>query len=291
MTACVSLAYPHRTRARDERFASSNPAGSVAGAPHPVDCFGATAHIVSPMTADAIDLHVWLIEAVDSAARAACWNMLSASERQRADRFVFERHRRQYIFAHGLLRMALSDAAPDIAPSDWEFAADAHGRPFIAAPSRPAALHFNLSHTEGCVACVVSGHQAVGVDVEELLPRRAKMGTAEGVFSPDEIAALQGLTPDDFTRRFFDYWTLKEAYLKACGVGLHLPLDRFSMRLGPGGIGIHFDPEIDDDPGRWRFTQNSPSPNHRLSIADGSGVAGGLAIRTRRLRPWPGADQ
>lgn len=244
------------------------------------------------MTVDTIDLHVWLIEAIDSSsAREACRAMLSADERQRADRFVFERHRHQYIFAHGLLRLALSEAAPEIAPSDWTFAAGPHGRPFIAAPARPIALHFNLSHTEGCVACVVSGHETVGIDVEELSPRRARMETAQGVFSSDEIASLQGLAPDDFVNRFFDYWTLKESHLKARGVGLRLPLDRFSMRISPDGVGIRFDPEIDDDAAKWRFTRSSPSPVHRLAIADGSGIAGGLSIRTPALRrPWPGAQ-
>ncbi|MBR0716861.1 4'-phosphopantetheinyl transferase superfamily protein [Bradyrhizobium liaoningense] len=244
------------------------------------------------MTADTLDLYVWLIEAIDSGpAREACREVMSADERQRADRFVFERHRHQFIYAHGMLRLALSEAAPDVAPSDWTFATGPHGRPFIAAPARPRALYFNLSHTEGCVACVVSGHEAVGVDVEELSPRRARMETAEGVFSRDEIASLQGLLPDEFVRGFFDYWTLKEAYLKARGVGLHLPLDRFSMQISPDGIGVSFDPEIDDDAGKWRFTQTSPSSLHRLSIADGSGVSGGLAIRTRALRhPWQGAN-
>ncbi|MBR0831013.1 4'-phosphopantetheinyl transferase superfamily protein [Bradyrhizobium manausense] len=244
------------------------------------------------MTANTIDLHVWLIEAVDSdEAREACRAMLSANERQRADRFVFERHRREFIHAHGMLRLALSQAAPDVAPSDWSFATGPHGRPYVAGPARPMALHFNLTHTEGCVACVVSGHEAVGVDVEQITPRRARMETAEGVFSPDELASLRDIATDQFVSRFFDYWTLKEAYLKARGIGLHLlPLDRFSMRLGADGVGIHFDPEIDDDPRKWRFTQSSPSPVHRLAVADGSGVAGGLAIRTHSpLPPRPGA--
>lgn len=244
------------------------------------------------MTGDTIDLYVWLTEAIDSdAARAACRAILSADELKRADRFVFERHRRQFIFAHGMLRLALSEAAPDVAPSDWSFAAGSYGRPFIAAPACPTALHFNLTHTEGCVACVISGHEAVGVDVEELSPRRARMETAHGVFAAEELASLQDLSPADFVNRFFDHWTLKEAYLKARGVGLHLRPNSFGMRLAADGIGIRFDPEIADDPSRWRFTRTSPSPTHRLAIADGSGVAGGLAIRARTLRhPWLGAD-
>ncbi len=241
------------------------------------------------MAGDRLNLHVGLVEAIGSPhAIEACRAVLSSEETERAERFVFERHRLQYILAHGLLRFALSEAAPHVAPSDWTFRTGRYGRPFVAAPSSATAIHFSLSHTEGCVACVVSAHEAVGVDVEQLSPRNALMETARSAFSPDEIETLKGLEAGAFLVRFYDYWTLKEAYLKAKGFGLHLPLDRFSMRLGPGGIAIRFEPEIVDDPQAWRFTMSSPSPTHRLAIADGSGVAGGLPIIHHAPRhPWP----
>lgn len=241
------------------------------------------------MAGDGIDLHVALTDAIDlPAALELSREVLSSAERDRAKRFAFERHRSQYILAHGLLRFALSDAAPEIAPSDWCFGTGRYGRPFVAAPTTSAALHFSLSHTEGCVACIVSANAAVGVDVEHISPRNALMETARAVFSPEEAETLIGLAPDDFVVRFFDYWTLKEAYLKARGFGLHLPLDRFSLRLAPDDITISFEPEIADDPQRWRFITRSPSPAHRLAIADGSGVAGGLPVAyhaPHRFRP------
>jgi 4'-phosphopantetheinyl transferase len=241
------------------------------------------------MACDRLNLYVGLVDAVASAhALEACEAVLSNDERHRAERFVFERHRVQYILAHGLLRFALSEAEPEIAPSAWCFATGRHGRPFVATPATSTALHFSLSHTEGCVACIVSEHEAVGVDVEQLSPRHALMETARTAFSPEEIETLRGLEPDDFIARFFDYWTLKEAYLKARGFGLHLPLDRFSMRLDPEGIAIGFKPDVADDPRRWHFTMSSPSSAHRLAVADGSGVAGGLPITYHAPRhPWP----
>ena len=102
-----------------------------------------------------------------------CRRLLSIEERVRAELFMFERHRRQYIFAHALLRLALSQAAPNVAPTDWSFAIGRYGRPFVAAPATSTALHFSLSHADGCVACVVSRHEAIGVDVETVSRRVA----------------------------------------------------------------------------------------------------------------------
>jgi 4'-phosphopantetheinyl transferase len=240
------------------------------------------------MADDEIELFVGLIETIDApGAVDACRGLLSADERARADRFIFERHRRQYIFAHALLRLALSRVAPNVAPSDWSFAAGRYGRPFVASPATATALHFSLSHADGCVACVVSRHEAVGVDVETVSRRVAPLSTALRFFAPEEVETLRGLPEPEAIQRFFDYWTLKEAYLKARGFGLNLPLDGFAMQLSQKAIDIRFKPDIGDDPDGWHFSLSSPSPSHRLAIADGSRAAGGLPISRHA---WPLQD-
>jgi 4'-phosphopantetheinyl transferase len=238
------------------------------------------------MSGDQISLYFGLLDAIDTPqAHAACFAMLSSAEKQRAECFVFERHRRQYIFAHGLLRVALSSFAPEVKPSEWCFVANRYGRPRIAAPAIAQAVHFSLSHTEGCVACVVSGCEAIGVDVEEIHARQSLLEIAWSNFSPQEIDALQALKSSNVVDRFFDYWTLKEAYLKARGTGINLPLKRFSILISPDqNIGIRFTPGISDDSERWHFMQSSPSARHRLAVADGSGLADGLPIV---VQPWP----
>ena len=237
------------------------------------------------MAEECIELYVGLIESVGTdRAHEACRMPLSLDERHRAGRFVQERHQRLYMLAHGLLRYALSNAEPTVAPADWCFAAGPHGRPFVAAPEIARPVYFSLSHTEGCVACVISRVEPVGVDVERMEARDSLLKTAEYTFAPDEIAALRELSPDELFERFFDYWTLKEAYLKATGKGLHLPLDQFAIALSDSGIAISFTGEIDDDPRRWHFTRRPPSTQHRLAIADGSGTPGGLPVV---MRPWP----
>ncbi|MCA1428594.1 MULTISPECIES: 4'-phosphopantetheinyl transferase superfamily protein [unclassified Bradyrhizobium] len=237
------------------------------------------------MADDRIELFVGLIETIDvPGAAEACRRLLSVDERARADRFVFERHRRQYIFAHAMLRLALSQVASNVAPTDWTFGAGRYGRPFVAAPATSTALHFSLSHADGCVACVVSRHEAVGVDVETVSRRVAPLSTALRFFAPEEVEALRGLPEPAAIERFFDYWTLKEAYLKARGFGLNLPLDAFAMQVSREAIEISFKPDIVDDPDAWRFSLCSPSPAHRLAIADGSRTDGGLPISRHA---WP----
>lgn len=237
------------------------------------------------MADDRIELFVGLIETIDAPGAVDAWQrLLSVDERVRADRFRFERHRRQYVFAHAMLRLALSQAAPNVAPSDWSFSAGDYGRPFVASPKTSTALHFSLSHADGCVACVVSGHETVGVDVETVSRRVAPLSTALRFFAPEEVETLRGLPEPAAIDRFFDYWTLKEAYLKARGFGLNLPLDAFAMQVSGEAIEISFKPDIVDDPEGWRFSLCSPSPSHRLAIADGSRADGGLPI-TRNA--WP----
>ena len=243
------------------------------------------------MADDRIELFVGLIETIDApGAVDACRRLLSVDERIRADRFMFERHRRQYIFAHAMLRLALSQAAPNVAPTDWSFGAGRYGRPFVAAPEASTPLHFSLSHADGCVACVVSGHETVGVDVETVSRRVAPLSTALRFFAPEEVETLRGLPEPVAIERFFDYWTLKEAYLKARGFGLNLPLDAFAMQVSREAIEISFKPDIADDPHAWRFSLCSPSPSHRLAIADGSRADGGLPI-TRNAWPFQEAAE
>ena len=237
------------------------------------------------MAGEGIELYVGLIEAFETEqALEACRRPLSPDERHRAARFVHERHRRLYTYAHGLLRFALSNAEPTVAPADWSFTAGPHGRPFVAAPEIAKPVYFNLSHTEGCVACVISRVEAIGLDVERMEMRGSLWEIAQHAFAADEITALRTHWPNERFERFFDYWTLKEAYIKARGMGLQLPLDQFAIRFSEDEIAISFTGEIDDDPRRWHFTRLSPSTQHRLAIADGSGFPGGLPIV---MRPWP----
>jgi 4'-phosphopantetheinyl transferase len=236
------------------------------------------------MTDSAIHIYLGRLEDVDtSRVRNVCMAMLCPAEKQRAERFAFDRHRRQYVLAHGLVRAALSHSAPEVDPAAWRFDSDCYGRPVIAHPRNTEPLYFSLSHTDGLVACAVSSCESVGVDVEATDRPTTPLEIAEAFFSREELADLIALPPPQRKERFFDYWTLKEAYIKARGMGFQLPLDKFSMLIGPERkLGITFAADIDDDADRWCFLQRSPSRRHRLAVANGSG--GGLPII---FQPWP----
>jgi 4'-phosphopantetheinyl transferase len=215
--------------------------------------------------------------------RSACTEFLCPSERHQAERFTSDRRGREYVLAHGLVRAALSRFAPEVAPTAWRFQRNRHGRPFISCPHNSERPHFSLSHTDGFVACVVSRYEHVGIDVEATDRPASHLEIARTFFSSEEFAGLLSLPPAQQKERFFDLWTLKEAYAKARSMGFQLPLDKFSMRLAPGGkIGITFSGDFHDDADRWCFARFSPSPRHRLAVADGSGC--GLPLISQ---PWP----
>ena len=216
------------------------------------------------------EVHVWLIEpsVLDEPTVAKrCLDTVSAPERARAQRFHFDADRALYLAAHTLARNALSRYA-DVPPREWRFETNEYGRPAIAAGVTELPLQFNISHTAGLAACAISLAREVGVDVERRVPRHASMEVAAAHFSSDELAALSALASDDRVFAFYRYWTLKEAYIKARGMGLALPLDQFSFSdAADTPIRIRFGPGIRDTPADWQFLEQSPTEHHALALA------------------------
>jgi 4'-phosphopantetheinyl transferase len=215
------------------------------------------------------EAHLWYTPtaAVSPSRLADYAPLLDDDERARAARFVFPRHRDAFTIAHALVRCALSRYAA-VPPAAWRFVANEHGRPRVH-PSLAGALDgldFNLSHADG-IAVVLIGRGALGVDVEPLA-RRAPLEVADRYFAPAEVRALAALPPAERPRRFLEYWTLKESYIKARGLGLALPLDAFAFDLDGGPRPrISFVPPIDDDGARWWFTHLRPTGRDLMAVA------------------------
>ena len=192
-------------------------------------------------------------------------SLLDKDEQARVARFYFDADRERFVIGRALVRLQLSRFLGGD-PRQWPLITNRYGRPELASPA-PPPIGFNVSHTEGLVACAITATADVGVDVE-FTRRRLTHDVAERFFAPREVAALRTLSREDQARAFFDYWTLKEAYIKARGMGLALPLAHFAFTLRPPEAPvICFDPEIDDDAATWQFAQSWPTDEHRLGLA------------------------
>ena len=215
--------------------------------------------------------------------------MLEPHELEQYRRFHFDQHRQEYLVTRALVRTVLSSYVPR-APEAWRFVRTEHGRPLIAgAASDPETrwLSFNLSNTTGLIACAVARERELGVDVEWLDRRGHALEVADRFFSAPELAELRSRPAERQLDRFFDYWTLKESYIKALGKGLSLPLESFALALDEGGgpIRLRVFPPIEDDAGSWQFHLCSPLPRHRLALAVRRGADPSLRIELRWASP------
>jgi len=201
---------------------------------------------------------------------------LSADERDRMERFRFERDRRRYLVGRGLLRSLLGRYL-DVVPQDLRFETAAAGKPHLA--SGQGQLQFNLAHSGEYVLIAIADGRAVGIDVEEVRDDFDVGEIAAHFFSPHEQRALEALTGRARIEAFFECWTRKEAYVKARGEGLSLPLDQFDVSLRPGEPALLIATRPDPaEAGRWELSS--------LGVADGYKAALAVEGQGSSLRFW-----
>lgn len=193
--------------------------------------------------------------------------LLNPAEREQQQRFYFERDRHRYLVTRALVRTVLSRYAP-VAPEDWVFGKNSHGRPEIANDHALArTLSFNITHTDGLIVLAVTREQAIGVDAENIIVRQPAIEIAERFFSPEEVAELHAVPAAGQHERFFHYWTLKESYIKARGMGLAIPLDQFGFHFPHAAeVAIRIDPQLNDHAARWRFWQLRPGADFLAAL-------------------------
>jgi 4'-phosphopantetheinyl transferase len=214
---------------------------------------------------------------LDRFGRPACETLLDAGERERWKRLRFDADRDLYLAAHALLRNALTASHPSTAPEEWEFGRDEGGKPVLSGPGARTDLRFNLSHTSGLVAVGVAAGVEVGVDVEDLSRDMDDRRLARRFFTTEEAALLDGAPPAQRPRLFCALWTLREAYLKASGIGLGKTLSSLHFRLGGGTIGFADDALGPIEARRWEFVVLDAGDRHRLAVA--AKRSEGMALR------------
>ena len=221
------------------------------------------------LTLSPTEIHLWLAfyEEADEELHGAYREILEPEEKEREPRFHFAADRRRYLVTRALVRTVLARYVP-LAPRDWRFAVNAYGRPEIASPEgRSAGLTFNVSHTRDLIVLGVTRGRALGVDVENVGGREFVTDVARRYFAAAEVSALARVPAAQQHHRFLEYWTFKESYIKARGMGLSLPLDRFSLHFpGDHEVELRIDRELGDDARRWELVQLRPSPEYLLAV-------------------------
>jgi 4'-phosphopantetheinyl transferase len=228
------------------------------------------------------EVHVWraaLAWPEAATHRLAQW--LAADERDKMERFRFEKDRRRYLVGRGLLRTLLGRYL-DLTPQELRFETAAAGKPHLA--SGQGQLQFNLAHSGEYVLIAIADGRAVGIDVEEVHDDFDVDQVAVHFFSADEQRDLGTFTGRAKIEAFYNCWTRKEAYLKAHGAGLSFPLDQFDVSLRPG------------EPARLMATRPDPAEARRwqlsgLDVADGYKAALAVEGKGCTLRFWDCPDE
>lgn len=216
-------------------------------------------------------VHIWAVPLHGAPEPFAA--LLSPAELQRLERFRFADHRRRFQIGHGALRTILAGYL-GASPRDLEFRQGPRGKPYLAGPGP----FFNLSHS-GKLGLIAVSHHELGADCEKVRHLESLTEIARKHFSPAEFAVLEGLEGDARQLAFYRCWTRKEAYIKALGEGLSMPLDTFDVTLGeqPALVACR---DGREDPQHWSLLDVSPGPEFVAAVAL---RAQGVALSTYRL--------
>lgn len=226
-----------------------------------------------PLELNADEVHVWLAD-LDQPSADNMRPLLAEDELARAERFHFEKDRKHYINARGLLRQLLA-VYSGLPAAEVQIKYAEKGKPHVSA----TGINFNLAHSHGKAIYAFARGRDLGVDLEFMKEDFAVEEIAERFFSPNEFAVLKELPPQLTKEAFFNCWTRKEAYIKARGEGLSMPLDVFEVSLAPGEPAAFLRNQLDPaELSRWSMQS--------LSVPDGyvaALVVEGKGFRVKRF--------
>lgn len=209
------------------------------------------------------EVHVWraLLD-LNTTLYSQLEAVLSEDERARAALLRFESDRKHFVTARGILRTLLSQYFNEPGTT-IEFCYGAAGKPALRLQDSVMPAFFNLSHSCGLALFAVSKSREVGIDVEKIRSDFETQEIAERFFTAQEVAEIRTLPHKLRSCAFFLCWTRKEAYLKARGAGLRIPLDSFSVSLAPGPSTIL----RSEDAHRWNLYSFEPMSGFVATVA------------------------
>jgi 4'-phosphopantetheinyl transferase len=227
------------------------------------------------------EVHVWRAGLdLDAISTSRFSSTLSPEEKTRAAGFVLARDRDRFTATHGILRQLLGHYLC-MPPANIPIKVSPHGKPALSNKEKKdvAPLHFNLSHSDGLGLFAFALKREVGIDLEQIRPEAAKEGIEEAYFSAQEQKELDRLPAESRAEGFFRCWTRKEAYLKARGEGLFLPLDSFDTSLTPGQPAVLY--RVDQE--RWSLYSVCPEPGFIAAVV--------VESKKNILKFWEWSDQ
>lgn len=195
---------------------------------------------------------------------------LTEAEKRKSEFYILPQQKNEYKLARHTLRNLLSHYLPQCKPEEFSISKEANGKPFLERPLSP--LTFNLSHSQGTIAIAIALNREAGIDVETTNQQGNFREIAQRFFSPTENYSLNQLNETELRTYFLEIWTLKESYLKARGLGLNLPLDKFSFQVtsslsNKSRIEVTFQEPILDSPNQWHFELLKFSPDKIVAVA------------------------
>src|SRR5712691_2292707 len=215
---------------------------------------------VGRLTSDNVTVWIAALDIVEGAARRF-GDCLSPDERARADRFQSARDRERFVVRRGVLRTILGWYV-GIGPERLRFEYNPYGKPSLAGQTGMEPIRFNLTNSGGLALIAVTRGREVGVDVERLNTQFDALEVAERFFSPLEATGLRGLPTAAQKDACLRCWTRKEAYLKARGLGVTWPLDRFDVSVSPDHAALLNVCDEPEELSRWSMHNLNPEPGY-----------------------------
>lgn len=217
------------------------------------------------------EIHIWFTYDEEINPDFALTNyvqFLNHQELEQWQKLYFDKYKHQYLVTRMLVRDVLSRYLQGIPAEKIEFITNDYKKPYILPEQLAIPLRFNISHSEKMIVLAVSVGVEIGIDVEYLNRKNIFFEIAERFFAENEYQHFKALSGEHQKQRFFSLWTLKEAYIKACGKGLYIPLDEFWFSFPSVDIiDIDFSTSRNDDPVNWQFWQIQPGKQHLVSLA------------------------
>jgi 4'-phosphopantetheinyl transferase len=192
-------------------------------------------------------------------------SIINKKEKEKINRYIFEKDQHNCLVTRALIRFLLSSCT-NLHPEEFKFSENRYGKPDLIPGLLNIPVKFNLSHSGGVTACALTLGSDIGLDIENS-QRQIDFKIADRFFSTPEANYLNSCPEKEKQNVFYNFWTLKESYIKARGKGLSIGLDKFSFKLDKQKIRVHFHESLNDTPAQWQFFQFSPCESFKAAIS------------------------